>query len=140
MTDTAKTIKTADVVLTSSDGWVLLILRRWDPFKGLWALPGGRVDPGENPQVAASRELREETGIYADYRALRKVGTYEDAGRDPRGPYSTTAYALTLPGRKTPRAGDDAEMAAWFKLDDLPNLAFDHEQIIHDAVATRATS
>lgn len=65
-TETFETIRyTADVVVTTTDGRVLLIERGWDPYAGQWALPGGHVDPGETSRAAAARELAEEAGVYA---------------------------------------------------------------------------
>jgi 8-oxo-dGTP diphosphatase len=66
MSDRDETIKyTADVVVTTTDGYVLLIKRGWDPFAGMWALPGGHVDRGETSRAAGARELAEEAGVYA---------------------------------------------------------------------------
>lgn len=124
---------TADVVLLAA-GQVLLIERGWDPHEGMWALPGGHVDPGETALEAAVRELVEETGVRVEPAGLREVGVYDAAGRDPRGWYSTTAYAARLPEPVAPQAGDDATAARWWPLSGLPELAFDHAEILRDAV------
>ncbi|GAA1208915.1 NUDIX domain-containing protein [Prauserella alba] len=134
---------TADVALFSLDErdrpCVLLIRRGWDPFEGHWALPGGHVDAGESTEVAAHRELAEETGLRIG--SVEPVGVYAAPGRDPRGRYVTFAYATTvgtLAPQLMPIAGDDATEAHWLPvadvlgLDWLP-LAFDHRQIIRDA-------
>ncbi|MEV8365911.1 NUDIX hydrolase [Streptomyces niveus] len=137
-TETFETIRlTADVVLIA-DNHVLLIERGWDPFEGMWALPGGHVDPGEEVQTAAARELAEETGITVPMESLREVGTFTAPGRDPRGRYVTVAYTATLPERVEPTAGDDATRAVWWPLSWLPELAFDHAAIIRAAVETAA--
>ncbi|MFI5754649.1 NUDIX domain-containing protein [Streptomyces sp. NPDC051569] len=129
-TETFETIRyTADVVLIAA-GHVLLIERGWDPFEGMWALPGGHVDAGETSLAAASRELAEETGITVPAADLRQVGTFDAPGRDPRGRYVTVAYTATLPHPVQPSAGDDATAARWWPLNALPDLAFDHAAIL----------
>lgn len=127
---------TADVAAFAyaDDAWhVLLIRRRWEPFTGLWALPGGHVDVEETFPEAGMRELAEETGVTAD--ALYQVGIYDHPGRDPRGRYVNVAYAAVLPGLTQPRAGDDAATAEWVPLDTAlsARLAFDHARILADA-------
>lgn len=131
MTETLETIRfTADVVVTTTDGYVLLIQRGWDPHKGAWALPGGHVDPGETSRDAAARELAEEAGVYAMPGELTQVGVFDQPDRDPRGRYVTVAYQLTvLPGTIV-EAGDDATAVQWWPLSCLPPLAFDHADII----------
>ncbi|WP_405501195.1 NUDIX hydrolase [Streptomyces niveus] len=137
-TETFETIRyTADVVLIAA-GHVLLIERGWDPFEGMWALPGGHVDPGETSLVAAARELAEETGITLPVSALRQVGTFDAPGRDPRGRYVTVAYTATLPQAVNASAGDDATDATWWPLNALPELAFDHAAILRAAVGSAA--
>ncbi|MGW5679047.1 NUDIX domain-containing protein [Streptomyces sp. NPDC003860] len=135
-TDTAEeTIRyTADVILLAA-GHVLLIERGWDPHAGRWALPGGHVDAGETSLAAAARELEEETGITVPVPDLQQVGAFDAPGRDPRGRYVTVAYTATLPAPVQPTAGDDAAAARWWPLDGLPDLAFDHAEIV--AAATR---
>ncbi|WP_331453034.1 NUDIX hydrolase [Streptomyces sp. SS162] len=138
MAETFETIRyTADIIVTRTDGHVLLIERGWPPYEGAWALPGGHVDPGETSRAAAARELAEETGIYATPAELDLVGVFDAPGRDPRGRYVTVAYHLTVI-RNTPiEAGDDATRAEWWPLDDLPeSLAFDHAEILAAAVDT----
>jgi ADP-ribose pyrophosphatase YjhB (NUDIX family) len=130
---------TADIVVTTADGQLLLIERGWDPFAGSWALPGGHVDPGETSLAAAARELAEETGIHLDPAALRQVGVYDAPRRDPRGRYVTVAYCAEVAQPITPTAGDDASAARWHRLDALPPLAFDHAAIVADTVRLRTT-
>lgn len=121
---------TADVVVTTTDGHVLLIKRGWDPHRGMWALPGGHVDPGETSRAAAARELREEAGVYAEPADLLRLGVWDAPDRDPRGRYVTVAYHLVvLPGTAI-KAGTDAKTVRWWPLSDLPELAFDHAEII----------
>ncbi|SES31390.1 8-oxo-dGTP diphosphatase [Streptomyces sp. yr375] len=134
ITDTTdETIRyTADVVLLAA-GHVLLIERGWDPFKGRWALPGGHVDRGETSLAAGSRELEQETGISVPAADLRQVGAYDAPDRDPRGRYVSVAYTATLTTLVQPTAGDDATAARWWPLDALPDLAFDHAEIVAEA-------
>ncbi|MDX3570817.1 NUDIX hydrolase [Streptomyces sp. ID05-47C] len=126
---------TADVVVTTTDGYVLLIERGWDPHKGQWALPGGHVDPGETSREAAARELAEEAGVYAAPEELDQIGTFDEPGRDPRGRYVTVAYHLEVIAGTPVEAGDDATRAHWWPLTALPPLAFDHADILAAATS-----
>ncbi|MFD9139668.1 NUDIX domain-containing protein [[Kitasatospora] papulosa] len=136
-TETFESIRyTADVVVTTTDGYVLLIERGWDPHAGQWALPGGHVDPGETSRAAAARELAEEAGVYAAPEELTQVGTWDAPGRDPRGRYVTVAYQLTVISGTPAEAGDDAVNVRWWPLNDLPPLAFDHADIIATVTAS----
>jgi 8-oxo-dGTP diphosphatase len=124
----------ADCVVFDDHDRLLLVRRRNPPFQGQFALPGGFVEYGEETAVAASRELREETGLRAEQ--LRLVGVYSRPDRDPRGHTISIAY-LVAAGTQSPKAGDDAASAE-FRADwrDL-KLAFDHNRIVADAVQLR---
>jgi 8-oxo-dGTP diphosphatase len=111
---------------------VLLVQRKNDPFRGRWAVPGGFVDLEERLEAAARRELEEETGINGI--PLRFFGAYGEPGRDPRGRTITFIYWTRLPEKPEAKAADDAADCRWFDLDHLPELAFDHNQILKDAV------
>lgn len=131
---------TVDVVLLAyhrNQLHVLLIRRRWDPYQGAWALPGGYVNEGETFTKAAERELTEETGLAGA--TLTRVGVYDDPQRDPRGRVISVAHFAVLPDMPTPTAGDDARDAQWVPVDivrgNAANLAFDHHQILRDALA-----
>ncbi|WP_018683676.1 NUDIX domain-containing protein [Actinokineospora enzanensis] len=131
-------IVTADAVLFGhAEGrWrVLLIQRGKSPYRGRWALPGGKLNPGESPRKAVARELREETGVIMPRRVV-EVGVYDKWGRDPRGDYVSHAYAALMDTLPMPRAADDARAARWVELDTLARstLAFDHDRILTDAV------
>ena len=116
---------------------VLLIRRKGEPFAGKWALPGGFVDEGERLADAAMRETKEETGLAVE--ALEQLYTAGDPGRDPRGWTVSVAFLARLDARKVKAvAGDDADAVGWYRLDDLPSLAFDHAMIIGRAVARLA--
>ncbi len=113
---------------------VLLIRRGREPFAGYHALPGGFVDYGENPDHAVSRELEEETGLSGLH--CRQFRVYGDPARDPRGHTVSIVYVALAPDGPLPvRAGDDAAEAAWFPVDELPPLAFDHDRIVSEVLA-----
>lgn len=112
---------------------LLLIERRDEPFRGRWALPGGFVRGDESLEAAALRELREETGITEVY--LEQLYTFGAPGRDPRGRVISIAYyALLRPSLHTLAASTDAVRAAWFRVAELPDLAFDHAAITRVAL------
>ncbi|MFE9060455.1 NUDIX domain-containing protein [Streptomyces violaceusniger] len=134
-TDTVENIRyTADIVVVTPDGDVLLIERGWDPFEGAYALPGGHVDPGETSLQAAVRELAEETGVRVKPADLRQIGIFDRPDRDPRGRYVTVAYLAVVPVGTPVVAGDDARTARWWPLGALPRLAFDHAEILSAAM------
>jgi len=114
---------------------VLLIERGSCPFVGKWAFPGGHMNLGtETVENCVVRELKEETGLVVLEKDLRLFGVYSEPKRDPRGHYVTHVYtAESFEGQL--EANDDASDAKWFFLDDLPELAFDHEKIINDYIA-----
>ena len=134
---------TADVVAVhglAGTRCVLLVRRARDPFRGMWALPGGFADEYEPLELAAARELAEETSVVLPQPPSDIVGVYAQRGRDPRGWTVTVAYVADL-GHETrpePAGGDDAAEARWWPVDDLPPLAFDHDRIIADALAQLA--
>jgi 8-oxo-dGTP diphosphatase len=108
---------------------VLLIRRGHDPYAGTWALPGGFVDEDETLETAARRELREETGVAVE--ELQQLQTFGDPGRDPRGWTIAVAFLARVAAKGLrPEAADDAAEVGWYRLDRLPPLAFDHEEIL----------
>ncbi|MDX3230609.1 NUDIX hydrolase [Streptomyces sp. ME19-01-6] len=136
-TDTTESVRfTADVVCIRGDH-ILLIERGCPPFQGQLALPGGGVDPGEYPDMAAARELLEETGVKVSVDDLIFVGLFARPDRDPRGRYISAAYVITVDADVTARAGDDAAAVQWVPLDAIGDLAFDHNEIVHVALRQR---
>lgn len=118
--------------LDEDDLKVLLIQRNLPPFEGRWALPGGFVRLGETLEESARRELQEETGIENVY--LEQLYTVGDIERDPRERVVTvTYYALVKLTDHQVQAATDARNAAWFAVDDVPPLAFDHAKILEMA-------
>jgi 8-oxo-dGTP diphosphatase len=111
-------------------GSILLIQRRHPPFQGTWALPGGFVEYGEKTEDAVIREMFEETGLKIKIRGF--LGVYSDPHRDPRGHTVTVAYLIERVDGAL-NAGDDAMSAKFFKMNELPELAFDHASIVKDA-------
>lgn len=125
---------TTDCVIFTYEDWklkVLLVRRGGEPYKGEWALPGGFLRSDETAQEGALRELREETGLTAS--AIGELGVFSDPKRDPRERVITIAfYALVKPSEV--EGGDDADEADWYSIDALPELAFDHADIINAAM------
>ena len=122
---------TADVVLIAGNE-TLLIRRKYEPFEGSWAFPGGFVEDNETVIDGAARELEEETGVTGV--SLTQFGTYADPGRDPRGRTVAVVYWAILEMKPVSNAGDDAADCGWFPLDALPGMAFDHGTIAADVL------
>jgi len=123
---------TTDIILTAGKHkatHILLIERKNEPYKGLWALPGGFIDMDEDLDEACLRELKEETGIEGI--KIHQFCTVGTPGRDPRGRTITIVYLAHTEEMINPVAGDDAANAKWFETDNLPELAFDHLEIIN---------
>ena len=125
---------TADCVVFTreSNPKVLLIERAAEPYKGRWAFPGGFMEMDETTEQCAIRELEEETGLKIE--DLKQIGTYSKVDRDPRGRTITVAYLAIIDAPLEVRGQDDAAKAQWFSLDELPELAFDHDEIMRDAL------
>ena len=131
----ARPAVTADCVvfaLDDDDLKILLIQRGQGPFKGEWALPGGFAAVGEALEDTARRELAEETGLENVF--LEQLYTFSTPDRDPREHVITVAYyGLVNLSEHDVHAATDASNAAWFCIDDVPPLAFDHDEILRTA-------
>lgn len=127
---------TTDCVIFGFDGAklkVLLVERGMAPYKGRWAFPGGFLNMDESAEEGALRELKEETGLEGAY--IRQFYTFSAPQRDPRERVITIAY-YALVRMQEVKGGDDASDARWFALDEVPPLAFDHDQILRKAEKT----
>jgi 8-oxo-dGTP diphosphatase len=113
---------------------VLLIQRKYDPFKNSWAIPGGFVLNEESLEEAVTRELAEETGIEVNY--LEQLYTFGQPNRDPRQRIIAIAYfgLVKTSQYQELKASTDAANAQWFSIKKLPALAFDHKQILQTAI------
>ena len=123
-----------DCVIFGFDGselQVLLIERGIEPFKGKWAFPGGFLNMDETAGEGAMRELKEETGLENAY--IEQFNTYSEPGRDPRERVITIAHYALVRIQEV-KGGDDAAKAQWFPIDEVPQLAFDHDKILRDAM------
>ena len=132
---------TVDVIIprvTSTDIEVVLIKRHKAPFQGCWALPGGKLnDTDPSLTSAAVREVVEETSVRLQAGTLQQIHTFGDVNRDPRGRYVSVAYLAPLQSPDvTLQAGDDASEAQWWSLQNLPQLAFDHKEILLASLAS----
>lgn len=111
---------------------VLLIQRKKKPYKNKWAIPGGFVEIDETLDKAVSRELQEETGLQVSN--FEQLHAFGDPGRDPRGRTMSIAWlALVNKEEHMPKAADDASAVRWFGIQGLPELAFDHKEILKKA-------
>lgn len=119
--------------LDDEDLKVILIQRKLDPLKGKWAIPGGFVHIDETLEDAATRELKEETGIENVF--LEQLYTFGSVDRDPRERVVSVAYyaLVNLRDHKI-KATTDASDAAWFEVDDIPDMPFDHNEIFEIAL------
>lgn len=124
---------TTDCVIFGFDGerlQVLLIERGIEPFKGRWAFPGGFIKMDETAEEGAQRELKEETGMENAF--IQQFHTFSNPLRDPRERVITIAFYALVRIQEV-KGGDDAASARWFPLDEIPALAFDHDQMLRMA-------
>nr|MBD3621731.1 NUDIX hydrolase [Sunxiuqinia sp.] len=123
-------VTTDAIILKKETAEILLIRRAKDPFKDRWTLPGGFIEMDEVLEIACKRELKEETGLTVE--KLEQFRVYDAVDRDPRGrTLSVIFYGFVEKDAKV-TGGDDAAEAAWFRMEHLPELAFDHADIILD--------
>lgn len=111
---------------------VLLVQRGSEPYAGRWAFPGGYVEEMEPLESAATRELREETGVSEI--DLRQIGAFGDPGRDPRGHTISVAFAGFLGHAVEVKGADDAREARWVPVSEARDLAFDHDRMLARAL------
>lgn len=132
---TSNIFVTVDAVIfkeAGNDYHILLIQRKNDPFKGQWALPGGFVDEHEDLKDAAIRELEEETGLKTT--EIEQLGAFGKPHRDPRHHTVSVAYMGFTVDNDEVKGADDAQDAKWFSILRLPELAFDHTDIVKKAI------
>ncbi|MBO5612367.1 MAG: NUDIX hydrolase [Prevotella sp.] len=111
---------------------VLLIERKNEPCKGCWAFPGGFMNIDETAEEAVVRELEEETGLRLN--KLNQIGAFSRVDRDPRERVVTIAFFAVIDKAVEVAGGDDASKAEWHDIKRLPELAFDHSDIIKEAI------
>lgn len=121
---------TVDAILVSRQNTVLLIERGREPYRGKWALPGGFIEMDEPLDVACRRELEEETGLRVG--ELKQFRAYGTVNRDPRHRTISVLFYAFTDDEPEACAGDDAANVRWFPIDRLPELAFDHQQILDE--------
>lgn len=119
-----------DVIIRRSDGTIVLVKRKYSPFKDFYAIPGGFVEYGETVEAAAVREVREETGLNVSI--LKLVGIYSNPERDPRCHVISIAYLAEEVGGTLRPSTDAKEVHAFKKIP--KELAFDHQKILEDAL------
>jgi 8-oxo-dGTP diphosphatase len=133
--------KTSTAIISYPNNKILLIKRNTIPFKGYWALPGGRMDPGENIEQTVVREVKEETGL--DVTIVHKVGEYVEKGvkDDIEYEYYPTCFVVKPTGGEIKKQESEIQEIKLFSLNDLPKpLAFVHEEMIKDYVDTQKTA
>lgn len=121
----------ADAMVFYKDGEhleLVLVKRKNEPFKGMWAFPGGFVEDDEELEHAAIRELHEETGL--QLQAMKQVHTFGKVGRDPRGRTISVNYYAIVPEKLPVTGSDDAAEAHWVPVQDIKEMAFDHREAL----------
>jgi len=112
---------------------LVLVKRKYEPFKGMWAIPGGFVNYDEELDAAVLRELHEETGMVLQ--SMKQLQTFGKPGRDPRGrTVSITYYAFADAKDHPVKGGDDAAEAHWVNVKDITEMAFDHKEVLEFAM------
>ena len=130
--------RTATAIIRFPPNKILLIKRATLPFRGYWALPGGRVDPGETVEQTIIREAKEETGL--DITIISKVGEYHEQGIQGGVEYDyyPACFLVKTVGGEIKKQESEIEEIKLFSLNELPEtLAFEHAQMIKDYAAKR---
>jgi 8-oxo-dGTP diphosphatase len=129
-----KVIKAVDGVIIDDEKNVVLIRRRYPPYQGFYALPGGFIESGENEKMALIREIKEETNL--EVKIIKQIGKYDDPERDPRGKIESKAFLCKITGKKdaiqTSKESKEVKFVNPNELQKL-KLAFDHRKIIKDS-------
>jgi 8-oxo-dGTP diphosphatase len=123
----------AGIIVRNEEGKILLVRRRFDPYRGLWTIPSGYIEYDEEARSTAVRELEEETGLVVGIDGIHSVESCFD---DPRGNTLVVMYEGHVTGGRL-KAGDDAEDAGFFSTGDLPPIAFDCQKRILSLIAGR---
>jgi 8-oxo-dGTP diphosphatase len=127
--------KTSTAIIPMGNDTILLIKRNTKPFVGYWALPGGRMDPGETVEQTIVREVKEETGL--DVAIVRVIGEYVEKGvkDDVEYEYYPTCFLVRVVGGEIKRQESEIREVKAFQLGELPMpLAFEHDQMVRDYV------
>jgi len=130
--------RTATAIIEFPPGMILLIKRETVPFKGYWALPGGRSELGETVEQTINREVKEETGLQV--KVLRKIGEYHEKGIQDNIEYDyyPACFLVKVIGGEMQRQRDEIQDLKLFSLKNIPeNLAFVHNQMIKDYITSR---
>jgi 8-oxo-dGTP diphosphatase len=122
-------VLTVDALIQDENGRVLLIKRAVKPFKGVWCLPGGKVEEGERVEAALEREIIEELGVRIGIREL--AGVYSEPDRDPRGHFVSVVYHATIIGGE-PGPSSEVTDILWLSAGEEVELGFDHATILKD--------
>lgn len=122
------------VITRETESKVLLIQRGNEPYKGCWAFPGGFMEIDETLEECAIRELKEETGLVVTHDEIFPIGTFSRIDRDPRGRTISLAFLTLVDAPISVAAQDDAAKAEWFPVNKVPQLAFDHYEILNKAL------
>ena len=130
----ARVTLVADIIIEYKDGSIVLARRGSKPWKGHWALPGGKLEGKETIEKTAIREAKEETGL--DVKIIKVLGVYSDPKRDPRGRYVSVVF-LAKPKKGKLKAGSDAVEILKTKDPQKMKLAADHNQIIRHYLAQK---
>jgi 8-oxo-dGTP diphosphatase len=127
--------RTATAIITFPPDKILLIKRVTVPFKGYWALPGGRVDPEETVEQTIVREVKEETGLTVEI--INKIGDYHEQGvqGDVEYDYYPACFLVKIVDGEIKKQESEVEEIKLFSLNEIPKLAFEHAQMIKDFVA-----
>ena len=130
--------RTATAIIEFPQDMILLIKRDTVPFKGYWALPGGRAEPGETVEQTIVREVKEKTGL--DVTVVRKIGEYHEQGIQGGVEYDyyPACFLVKVVGGEMKRQQGEIQEIQLFSLDDVPEqLAFVHNSMVKDYIAQK---